>query len=103
MPQAGWHRADVVAAIHKRGTSLAELARDNGLADATLRAALTYPRKPSNQIIANFLGRKLHELWPHWFDEHGALIVSGRNATGTGRRPSTQKRARKLSLTGGRA
>lgn len=99
IPQ-GWHRADVVAAIHKRNTSLAELARNNGLADATLRAALSYPRKPSNEIIADFLGKNLHELWPHWFDSEGNLIVKTRTRSAAQR--STQKRTAKLSPTGGR-
>ncbi len=35
------HRADVVAALHQQGRSLAELERANKLADGTLRAALT--------------------------------------------------------------
>lgn len=70
----GWHRADIIAAIHKRGTSLTRLGKKNGLADSTLRAALQSPRPPSNRIIAKFLSVPLHELWPQWFDEDGHLI-----------------------------
>jgi Ner family transcriptional regulator len=92
MPESGWHRADIVAAIHKRGTSLRALARQHGKADSTLRAALQKPRGPSNLIIADFLGRTLHELWPQWFDRHGRLRPQREGATRPGR-PSSQKRS----------
>lgn len=70
---SGWHRADIVAAIHKRGTKLTQLASQHGLARSTLRAALLQPRRPSNLIISRFLGVPLHELWPAWFDPQGRL------------------------------
>lgn len=104
------HRADVVAALHKKGSSLAELERANELADGTLRAALTYPRTPSNTIIATFLGKTLHELWPAWFNSKGQLTAPARptpkrrdkNSRQT-IRSSSQKSGQKLSLTGRRA
>jgi len=89
---AGWHRAQIVAAIHMRGTSLAALARANGLCDSALRAALGYPRTPSNKIIAAFLGEPLHVLWPHWFATDGTLIVSRPKAGRRARRASSPKR-----------
>lgn len=76
MPKNNAHRADIVAALHKRGTSLSQLGRDNGLHDSALRKALDWPRTPSNKIIADFLGRELHELWPAWFAPDGSLLVS---------------------------
>lgn len=90
MTPKGWHRADIIAAIHKRGTSLAQLGREHGLGDSTLRAALQAPRTPSNRIIASFLNVSLQELWPAWFDERGRLI--GRKAARATQRPSSQKR-----------
>lgn len=93
----GWHRADIVAAVRKRGSSLAELARGNGLHEGTLHAALGYPRKPSNAIIAAFIGKSLHELWPDWFDASGNLIIRSRTRSTRGR--SIQKRRRNLTLT----
>jgi Ner family transcriptional regulator len=75
MPNTGWHRADIIAAIHKKGMSLSRLGARNHLADSTLRAALKKPRTPSNRIIASFLGVPMHELWPQWFDRHGRLRV----------------------------
>ncbi|RJF70907.1 helix-turn-helix domain-containing protein [Rhodopseudomonas palustris] len=99
MSSPGWHRADIVAAIHKRGTSLAALARQNGLGDATLRAALSYPRTPSNTIIANYLRVPLHELWPDWFDRKGRLLGGDRKPRQP--RASSQKRRRKLRAAAG--
>jgi Ner family transcriptional regulator len=96
-----WHRADVVAAIHKRETSLAELARANGRKEGTLRQALTHPRTPSNKIIATFLGKELHEIWPTWFDSQGRL--RSRKPSRSRRRASSQNRSEKLILTGGGA
>lgn len=93
-----WHRADIVAEVHKRGTTLAELARDNDLSDSALRNALSYPRSPSNRIIATFIGRSIHDLWPTWFDEDGNLIDRSRRSGGSPV-PSSQKRRKNLSLT----
>lgn len=48
----GWHRADIIAALHKKGTSLAQLARDNLYAPSSVQTALHVARKPANEIIA---------------------------------------------------
>lgn len=113
----GWHRADIVAAVHKRGSNLAALARSNGLCDSALRAALGYPRTPSNTIIAEFLGESLHNLWPKWFDPDGKLTaparpkptsrgkISRRSARSKPSRParkaSSQKQQQQLTIRGG--
>lgn len=86
-----WHRAEVVAAVHKAGSSLAALARKNGLSDSALRAALSEPRRPSNLIIAKFLNTTLHALWPSWFD-HDGYRIARRDTAPARRRPSSQKR-----------
>jgi Ner family transcriptional regulator len=71
----GWHRADILAAVRKRGSTLADIARSVGLARQTMYWAMsTAPRLRANKAIADFLGVSLHELWPHWFDEDGKLI-----------------------------
>lgn len=92
MPKStGWHPADIVAAIHKKGTTLTALARKHGKADSTLRSALCKPARPSNRIIANFLATPLHVLWPAWFDRRGRLLPNANPAKA--RRPaSSQKR-----------
>ena len=105
-----WHRAEIIAAVKVRGTSLAALGRDNGLSSGTLGAALTYPRLPSNTIIAEFLGFKLHEIWPRWFDERGELITPvaaqppyRSKANRSRSRQSSQKRVPKLNRNRRRA
>jgi Ner family transcriptional regulator len=84
MPNAGWHHADIVAAVKKKGSNLSRLSLANGLADSTLRAALQQPRTRSNRIIATFIGVPMHELWPDWFDADGNLKPSRPKAS-TGR------------------
>src|SRR4051794_38614369 len=83
-----WHRADVVAEVHKLGSNLAELARQNGRSESCLRVALTHPRSPSNRIIASFLGKAPHEIWPEWFNKKGML--RSREPSRTRRGGSTQ-------------
>ncbi|WP_139818101.1 helix-turn-helix domain-containing protein, partial [Salmonella enterica] len=41
MMQQDWHPADIIAGLRKRGTSLAALSRQSGLASSTLANALT--------------------------------------------------------------
>lgn len=89
---SGWHRADIIAAIHKRGTSLRQLSLRHGLAESTLRAALQRPATPSNQIISRFLGVPLHELWPDWFDLRGRRLRRGAKTATGARGASSQKR-----------
>lgn len=40
MMQQDWHSADIIAGLRKRGTSLAALSRQAGLASSTLANAL---------------------------------------------------------------
>jgi Ner family transcriptional regulator len=63
----GWHRQDVVAAVKKRGSNLAKLSREHGFARTTMHAAL-YRRHPRAQaVIADFLGVRPRDIWPHWY------------------------------------
>ncbi|HHD2940104.1 MULTISPECIES: helix-turn-helix domain-containing protein [Enterobacteriaceae] len=59
-----WHRADIVAALHKRGLSLSALSRQHGLASRTLSNAFErhYPR--AEQIIADALEITPDIIWP---------------------------------------
>lgn len=78
-----WHRADIMAEVRKRGTTLAALAHDEGLARQTLYWAMhSQPRLRANKLIADFLGVPLHELWPNWFDSHGNLIPPDKRKAG---------------------
>ncbi|MDO4897086.1 MAG: helix-turn-helix domain-containing protein [Moraxella sp.] len=58
-----WHRADVVAALHKKGWSIASLAKAHGLSPSTLRSALEKSYPKSEKIIADAIGVAPEEIW----------------------------------------
>jgi Ner family transcriptional regulator len=96
MPEQGWHHADIVAAVRKKGSNLRQLSLANGLAESTLRCALVQPRTRSNRIIATFIGVPMHELWPAWFDADGRLKpgnLSQRKATPATPAPASPNRS----------
>lgn len=68
-----WHPADIVAAIKKAGTSLAELGRQNGLANTTLRNALDKHYPKAEQIIADAIGVTPGEIWPSRYPKQNPL------------------------------
>ncbi|WP_456308958.1 helix-turn-helix domain-containing protein [Serratia proteamaculans] len=70
------HPADIVAAIKKRQTSLAELSRKEGLCSGTLANALKRPWPKGEFIIAAALGIHPSEIWPsRYYDERGRLLA----------------------------
>ncbi|EAA2976611.1 transcriptional regulator [Salmonella enterica subsp. enterica serovar Tilene] len=64
MTKKDWHPADIVAALHKRGTSLAKLSREAGLASSTLSNTLTRPWPKGEWLIAIALDVHPSEIWP---------------------------------------
>lgn len=62
--QQDWHPADIIAAIRKRGTTLAALSRNAGLSASTLSNALARRWPKGEQIIADFLNISPAEIWP---------------------------------------
>jgi Ner family transcriptional regulator len=62
--QADWHRADVVAAMHKAGWSLRALSVQSGLSPFTLKSALDRPYLKAERIIAEAIGVAPEEIWP---------------------------------------
>ncbi len=74
-PKDDWHRADVIAELHKRGTSLAALSRSAGLSSSTLSNTLDRPWPKGEWLIASRLGKHPAEIWPsRYFDERGRWI-----------------------------
>ncbi|KLU16121.1 MULTISPECIES: helix-turn-helix domain-containing protein [Xenorhabdus] len=70
-----WHQADIIAALRKRGTTLAALSRETGLSSSTLANAFSRPWPKGEWIIANYLEIHPSEIWPsRYFDEQGCLI-----------------------------
>lgn len=68
---ADWHRADIGAALKKKGTSLAALARKNGYASNSLQNSLSRKWPKGDHIIASAIGVSLHEIWPSRYNELG--------------------------------
>lgn len=61
---ADWHRADIVAAIHKAGWSLRALSVQSGLSPFTLKSALDRPYLKAERIIADAIGVPAESIWP---------------------------------------
>ncbi|EAS1759915.1 transcriptional regulator [Salmonella enterica] len=64
MMQQDWHPADIVAALRKRGTSMAALSRDAGLSSSTLGNALYRHWPKGEKLIAEALGVTPEQIWP---------------------------------------
>ncbi|EHK4263132.1 TPA: helix-turn-helix domain-containing protein [Raoultella planticola] len=64
MMQHDWHPADIIAGLKKRGTSLAALSRQSGLASSTLANALTRHWPKGEKLIADRLGVLPEKIWP---------------------------------------
>ncbi len=60
-----WHRQDILAAIRKRGITVAELARRNGYPNpVTFYNVFKVPYPKVQNIIADYLGVPPQEIWP---------------------------------------
>lgn len=60
MRRLGWHSADIIAALKKRGTSLSAVSRSSGLAaNALIRH---WPK--GERLIAEALGIAREQIWP---------------------------------------
>lgn len=79
-----WHPADVIAALKKRGTTLAAVSREAGLSSSTLANALSRPWPKGEWLIAAALNVHPAEIWPsRYFDPrtHHLLDRKGRIKT----------------------
>lgn len=59
-----WHRADVVAALKRKGWTVRKLSRTNNLSEYTLYTALDRPYPKGERIIAAALGLQCGDIWP---------------------------------------
>lgn len=64
-----WHSADIIAALHKRGTSLAALSREAGLSSSTLANALSRPWPKGEWLIADAINVHPAVIWPSRYYE----------------------------------
>ena len=73
--KSDWHPADIIAALRKKGTSMAALSRQAGLCSTTLANALARPWPKGELIIAEAIGISPAEIWPNrYYAENGELI-----------------------------
>ncbi|ECZ6304083.1 helix-turn-helix domain-containing protein [Salmonella enterica] len=64
MMQPDWHPADIIAGLKKKGTSLAAVSRNSGLASSTLANALIRRWPGGERLIADALGVSPEQIWP---------------------------------------
>lgn len=67
----GWHPADIVAALRKRGWSLRRLSIHHGYSPTVLAVALRRPWPKGEEIIAATIGITPPELWPERYGPDG--------------------------------
>lgn len=79
-----WHRAQIVAAVRMKGTTLAQLSRDHGYYHTTLTNALGIAAPKYERLIAEFLGTTPQKIWPSRYRPDGSP-KSGRGERGRGR------------------
>ncbi|TYP84697.1 Ner family transcriptional regulator [Nitrosomonas communis] len=85
-----WHRADIIAAVHKTGTSLQKLSRNYGWCRTTLGNALYNPYPKYERMIAEHLGTTPQAIWPSRYHIDGSP-KSGRGERGRGRYKAKHK------------
>ena len=66
-----WHPADVLAALKKRGHSLAGLSAANGYHPTAAGKALKQPWPAMEQLIAGAIGVAPEAIWPTRYDGDG--------------------------------
>lgn len=71
---ADWHKADIIAGLHKKGTSLAALSRSVGLSSPTLANALLRPWPKGEYLIAEALGVHPSVIWPSRYYQDGLMV-----------------------------
>jgi Ner family transcriptional regulator len=66
-----WHPADVLAALKKRGHSLAGLSVANGYHPTAAGKALKQPWPAMERIVATALAMRPQEIWPSRYGKEG--------------------------------
>jgi Ner family transcriptional regulator len=76
-----WHRADIIAAVRKSGTSIQTLSFKNGYRRTTLYHALVNPYPKCERIIAEHLGLKPQTIWPSRYYPDGSRKTKRNGST----------------------
>lgn len=64
MMNTGWHRADIRAAVEKKGETLSSLARKAGIHPMACRRAVAARNIPGETAISRLIDVPVWELWP---------------------------------------
>ena len=73
-----WHPADIVAALHKRGYTLRDIARAEGLTDSsTLSKAMVTSYPAGERRLAKYAGVSVQEMFPTRYFADGTKIPRG--------------------------
>ena len=73
-----WHPADIVAALHKRGYTLRDIARSEGLNDSsTLSKAMVQSYPAGERRLAKYAGVAVQEMFPTRYHADGTKIPRG--------------------------
>lgn len=68
----GWHPADILSAIKKRGMGLTRLAIEAGASPEACRSALIRRNRRGEEIISAFLLVPACDLWPDRWEADGS-------------------------------
>lgn len=73
-PAAGWHPAEIVAAVHKRGERLNSLAEKHGFNAYSMSKALRLCFPACHDVLAKFIGVPRQTIWPKFYDAEGNRV-----------------------------
>ena len=76
VPKLDW--PGIVAALHREGMTLTELARRNGLPEGACRKVNSVGHYKAQKVIADFLGFKPEDLWPDRYPKGKPRILDTR-------------------------
>lgn len=87
-----WHSADIIAALRKKGTSLAAVSRKAGLSSSTLANALSRPWPKGELLIAEAIAVHPAEIWPsRYYDPDTLQLLDREKLIRAQRRPKIAK------------
>lgn len=85
-----WHRADIKAALEKKGWSLRRLASANDYSPKSLAMVLSRQWPAGEALIAEVIGVPAPRIWPTRYDRNGLPKTGARTASRSGKKNSTR-------------
>lgn len=78
MSKKGMHPEDIKAAIKKKGVTLQDLSLGWGFSHAAINVCLSNPMPRLEPLIAAYIGKQLHDIWPDRYDKNNIRIYPKR-------------------------